>query len=66
MTEQREKPLALDMPFDEALERFIGTDPDELPDNVKLRKKKGPPKRPPGSDAARSGGDKKKATGGPD
>lgn len=49
MTE-REKPLALDMPFSEALERFIGVDPGELPDNVKLRQKKGPPKRPPGID----------------
>lgn len=47
MTEKREKPLGLDMPFDEALERLIGTDPDELPENVKLRQKKGPPKRPP-------------------
>ena len=49
MTE-REKPLALDMPFGEALERFIGVDPEELPDNVKLRQKKGPQKRPPGVD----------------
>jgi hypothetical protein len=39
MTE-REKPLGLDMPFGEALERFIGVDPGELPDNVKLRQKK--------------------------
>ena len=49
MTE-REKPLGLDMPFGEALERFISVDPGELPDNVKLRQKKGPPKRPPGVD----------------
>ena len=48
MTEKREKPLGLDMPFGEALERFIGTDPKELPDNVKLRQKKPPPKRGPG------------------
>lgn len=47
MTEKREKPLALDMPFDEALERFVLTDPAELPDSVKLRQKEGPPKRPP-------------------
>jgi hypothetical protein len=46
MTEKREKPLGLNMPFEEALERFIGTDPAELPDNVKLRQKEGPPKRP--------------------
>ena len=42
--------MALDVPFGEALERFIGVDPGELPDNVKLRQKKGPPKRPPGVD----------------
>lgn len=40
----REKPLGLDMDPDEALERFLGVDPAELPDNVKL-KKKPPPKR---------------------
>lgn len=48
MTGQREKPLGLDMPFGEALERFIGVDPAELPDNVKLRRKKPPPKQGPG------------------
>ena len=48
MTENREKPLGLDMPFSEALERFIGVDPEQLPDRVKLRQKEGPPKRPPG------------------
>ncbi|MEQ1498968.1 MAG: hypothetical protein ABL914_09940 [Novosphingobium sp.] len=48
MTEKREKPLGLDMPFSEALERFIGVDPAELPENVKLRQKEGPPMRPPG------------------
>ena len=48
MTEKREKPLGLDMPFGEALERFIGVDPTDLPENVKLRQKEGPPKRPPG------------------
>ena len=41
MTDKREKPLGLDMLFAEAFERFIGVDPDELPDNVKLRQKKG-------------------------
>lgn len=52
MTEgkQREKPLGLDMDPDEALERFIGVDPSELPDNIKLGKRRGPPKRPPGVD----------------
>ena len=48
MTDKREKYLGLDLPFNEALARFIGVDPDELPANVKLRQKKGPPKRPPG------------------
>ena len=43
MTDNREKPLGLDMPFDEALERFIRVDPNELPDSVKLRQKKTPP-----------------------
>lgn len=48
MTEKRERPLGLDMPFGEALERFIGVDPADLPESVKLRQKEGPPKRPPG------------------
>ena len=48
MTASREKPLGLDMPFGEALERFVGTDPAELADNVKLKRKKPPPKRGPG------------------
>jgi hypothetical protein len=46
----REPPLGLDMPFDEAFERFLGVKPHEL--NQKLKegeKDKGePPKRPPG------------------
>ncbi|WP_164847384.1 hypothetical protein [Sphingobium algorifonticola] len=50
MSGKREKPLGLDMPLAEALERFIGVDPDELPDNVKLRQKKGPQKRSLGVD----------------
>ena len=48
MTGKREKPLSLDKPFAEALVRFIGTDPAELPEGSKLKhKKRGPPKRPP-------------------
>lgn len=47
MTAQREKPLGLDMAFGEALERFIGTDPNDLPNSVKLKPKKPPPKREP-------------------
>ena len=38
-----EPPLGLDMPFDEALRRFIGTDPNELEASVKRAKKKKPP-----------------------
>ena len=44
MTE-REKPLHLDMDPDEALERFLRVKPEDLPENVRLRKGKGPPKR---------------------
>lgn len=43
MTEKREKPLYLDMDPDEALARFLQTDPDEL--KRRLDKKKAPPKR---------------------
>ena len=50
MTATRDKPLGLDMPFGEALERFIGADPKQLPDEVKLKRKKPPPKRGPGVD----------------
>lgn len=40
MTEgKRQKPLGLDMDLGEALERFIGVDPGELPDSIKLGKK---------------------------
>lgn len=44
--EKREKPLHLDMDPDEALERFMQTDPNEL--KRRLDKKKPPPKRGPG------------------
>lgn len=39
----REKPLYLDMAPDEALERFLQTDPDEV--RRLIAKKKPPPKR---------------------
>jgi hypothetical protein len=42
----------LDMPFEEAFERFIGVDPDEMYDNIAKSKTKKPPgekKRKPGS-----------------
>lgn len=41
----KKPPLVLDMDFSEALTRFAKVDPDELPDNVK-RKKKGAKKAP--------------------
>lgn len=47
---EREKPLGLDMDPDEAFARFLGVKPEELPPEVLLRQKKGPPKRPPGVD----------------
>ena len=40
MAGKREKPLALDMEFDEAMKRFVQTDLDELPDRIKLKKRK--------------------------
>ena len=41
-------PLGLDMGFDEALRRFIGTDPKELAENVAASKKgREPPKQSP-------------------
>lgn len=46
MKAEREKPLGLDMPFDEALQRFLGVDPDELPESIRL-KKRGRSERPP-------------------
>jgi hypothetical protein len=56
MKQPREKPLGLDMPFAEALQRFISVDPAELPD----RKKEGRPKATPSVDdepAEDAGGD---------
>ncbi len=47
-------PFGLDMPFDEALKRFIGTNPKEVEDNIRRSKKKKPPskakKASPGGD----------------
>jgi hypothetical protein len=43
-----EKPLGLDMGFDEALRRFIQTDPKELAENVAAAKeRRGPPEQSP-------------------
>ena len=38
-----EPPFGLDMPFDEALKRFIQTDPKEVEANVRRAKKTKPP-----------------------
>jgi hypothetical protein len=55
MTSNREKPLGLEMPFAEALERFIGVDPAQLPESVRLKRKRPPPKaRPPKNDKSRA------------
>ena len=45
--DKRDRSVGLDMSFAEALERFIGVDPTELTDNVKLKRKEPPPKRGP-------------------
>lgn len=54
MTDKREKPVVIPMPFAEAWERLAGVDPKEMPDNAKL-KKKGPPKRPRGVERTEPG-----------
>ena len=46
------KPFGLDMSPDEALERFIGTKPDEVEANIDKTKKK----KPPGRKKSPSGG----------
>jgi hypothetical protein len=49
-----EPKLGLDMPFEEALQRFIQTDPTEVENGIKKSKKKRPPgskgkkRKPPG------------------
>lgn len=44
MTKKKyEQPLHIDMPFDEALERFAGVDPKEMQANIDKEKKKKPP-----------------------
>ena len=45
MKEKPQPPLGLDMPFDEALARFIGTAPAELPAEAFPTKKRRP--KPP-------------------
>ena len=50
--------MKLDMPFGEALERFIGVEPNEMHANVKKAKKKRPPGgkklKPPGDQEAQN------------
>lgn len=41
-----QKPLKIEMDFEEALERFGTTDPVELPDNVKVGRKRASDIRP--------------------
>lgn len=47
-SEPPEPPFGLDMPFDEALKRFISTDPREVDANISKSKKKKPPGTKPG------------------
>lgn len=61
MNGKPEKRLWLDMDFSEALERFAQTDPDELPENVKLRRSKkaaGTKKAPAGKSGPKTKGRK--------
>jgi hypothetical protein len=44
---KQERPLGLDLPFDEALRRFIGTDKAEVEENIKRAKEKREPPEPP-------------------
>jgi hypothetical protein len=46
--------MRLEMPFAEALERYVGTKPAEMHANIKRAKKKKPPggKKPSGGDVA--------------
>lgn len=50
--------LGLDMPFGEAMERFVGVDPKEMHANIAKSKKKKPPggkkkRKPPGAKVKR-------------
>jgi hypothetical protein len=48
MKGKTQPPLGIDMGFDEALRRFIQTDPKEFAENVAAEKKKrGPPEQSP-------------------
>jgi len=48
MKGHNEKPLGLDLSLDEALRRFLATDPREVVENVEAAKeKRGPPEQSP-------------------
>lgn len=48
MKPEREKPLGLDLSFDDAMRRFIATDPREVAENIAASKeKRGPPEQSP-------------------
>lgn len=49
-----QKPLKLDMSFEEALERFGSVDASELPDNIKLSQKRRTPPKRKGNQAAQA------------
>ncbi len=56
----KEPMLGLDMPYGEALERFVGVDPRQVQDNIVRSKKKKPPggkkkKRVPPGKKAKTG-----------
>ena len=40
---KQERPLGLDLPFDEALRRFLGTDKAEVEEGIAQAKEKRPP-----------------------
>ena len=56
-----EKPLKIDMPFEEALRRFAQTDEKELPERVTLKRKKAGGRSPP---AERKRKEKRRQSGG--
>jgi hypothetical protein len=52
-----EKPLKLDMPFEEALRRIAQTDEKELPARVKLKRKKTGGRSPPAKRKPKTSGE---------
>lgn len=62
MTGKHKPPLYLEMPFAEAMERFAGTDPKELPEKSILGEKREPtgPRPKPGISGDPKGGKARK------